>query len=326
MSGFFKWITFMLMLGILGAGCTRQVDLAKIAARNITYQMTHSVQPAPARLEVPARNNPGIHAGWIGHSSVLVSFSGANLLIDPNFSRRIKIARRVVDVPIKPEEIRDLDFILISHSHYDHLDVPSLKRLPKQAVLIVPKGCRDLVDNLGYVRVIEMGWNENYEADGLRIEAISPIHWGKRSPFDDKARGYNSYLISKGGKTILFAGDTAYSRVFGEVGKQRKISLAFFPISAYKPDWFQRNHASPEQALQMFLESGADYMIPIHWGTFILSHEPLGEPVERLNREARRLAIQDRVIVLRQGESFTLPVFSHAKAQRAQRKPEETHK
>lgn len=307
MSRFFKWITIMSLLGILGAGCTRQVDLAKIAARNITYPITHSMQPPASKLEIFAKNNPGIHAGWIGHSSVLVSFSGTNLLMDPNFSRRIKIARRVVDVPLQPEEIPDLDFILISHSHYDHLDVPSLKRLPKQAVLIIPKGCRDLVENLGFSRVKEMGWDEAFEADGLRIEAIHPIHWGKRSPFDDKARGYNSYLISKGDKAILFAGDTAYSRVFGEVGKQRKISLAFFPISAYKPDWFQGNHATPEQALQMFLESRSGYMIPIHWGTFILSHEPLGEPIERLNREAKRLGIEDRVIVLRQGESFTIP-------------------
>ena len=83
--------------------------------------------------------------------------------------------------------------------------------------------------------------------------------------------------------------------------------IAFFPITAYKPAWFQRNHATPEDALKMFLESGAKFMVPIHWGTFILSHEPLEEPLERLRAEAKRLGIEDRVVVLKHGESFTIP-------------------
>ena len=163
------------------------------------------------------------------------------------------------------------------------------------------------MDGLGFSAVIEMGWNHVIEAHGLRIEAIRPAHWGRRSPFDEEDRGYNSYLISKDGRGILFAGDTGYSKIFAEKGKEQNLSLAFFPISAYKPDWFQVNHATPEQALQMFLESGARFMVPIHWGTFILSHEPLEEPIERLKTEARRLKIEDRVIILKQGESFTIP-------------------
>ena len=83
--------------------------------------------------------------------------------------------------------------------------------------------------------------------------------------------------------------------------------MAFLPISAYKPEWFRRNHASPEEALKMFIESGAKFMVPIHWGTFILSHEPLTEPPARLKIEAKRLGIEDRVIILRHGESFTVP-------------------
>jgi len=307
MVSFLKGILLMGMLGMLIAGCTRQIDLAKIVAKNISYEIRNPVQPPASKLKVFPRDNPGIHVGWVGHSTVLLSFYGTQILTDPNFSNRIKIARRVVGLPIEPEEIKDLDLILISHAHYDHLDLGSLKRFPREALLIVPQGCKALVEGLSFSRVIEMGWDQAIEVQGLRIEAIRPAHWGRRSPFDDKDRGYNSYLISKDGKGILFAGDTGYSRVFEEKGKGREILAAFFPISAYRPDWFRQNHASPEEALQMFVENGAKFMIPIHWGTFILSHEPIEEPLERLKAEARRLGLEDRVIILKHGESFTVP-------------------
>jgi L-ascorbate metabolism protein UlaG (beta-lactamase superfamily) len=307
MVSFIQGVLLMAMLDLLAAGCSHQIDLAKIVTKNLAYEISHSVQPPAARLTVFPRENPGIHAGWVGHSTVLLSFYGTQILTDPNFSSRIKIARRVVGLPIEPEEIKDLDLILISHAHYDHLDLPSLKRLPREALLVVPRGCKALVEGTGFPRTIEIGWNQILEVHGLQIEAIRPAHWGRRNPWNDEDRGYNSYLLSKNGITILFAGDTGYSNIFGEKGKEQKLSLAFFPISAYKPDWFQANHATPEQALQMFLESGAQYMIPIHWGTFILSHEPLEEPLEKLKAEAGRLGIEERVIILKHGESFTVP-------------------
>ncbi len=307
MASFTKGVLLVVMLEILISGCSRNLDLAKIVGKNIAYEIRHPVQSPAAKLKVFPRGNPGIHAGWVGHSTILLSFYGNQILFDPNFSNRLKIARRVVGLPLEPQEIKDLDLILISHAHYDHLDQPSLKRLPKKAFLIIPRGCKALVEGLGFSRVIEMGWNQVIEVHDLRIEAIRPAHWGRRSPFDGEDRGYNSYLISKDGKGILFAGDTGYSKIFGEKGKEQKLSMAFFPISAYKPDWFQANHSTPEQALQMFLESGAQFMVPIHWGTFILSHEPLEEPIERLKAAVGRLKIEERVIILKHGESFTVP-------------------
>jgi len=307
MFSFIKGVLLMTILGMLALGCGRQIDLAKIVAKNIAYEIKHSVKPPAARLKVFPKRNPGIHAGWVGHSTVLFSFYGTQILTDPNFSRRIKIARRVVDLPIQAKEIGELDLVLITHAHYDHLDMASLKRLRKGTQLIVPHGCRALVEKLGFSKVIEMGWEQLVEVWGLQIEAFRPAHWGRRGPWDDQDRGYNSYLISKNGKAILFAGDTGYSTIFRQKGKKKKIDLALFPISAYKPDWFRQNHATPEEALQMFLESGARFMIPIHWGTFILSHEPLEEPLKRLKAEAKRLGMEERVVILHPGESFTLP-------------------
>ena len=295
------------MLGMLAAGCTRQVDLAKIVAKNIAYEVSHPVQPPLTKLKVFPLGNPGIHAGWVGHSTVLLSFYGTQILTDPNFAKRIVIARRVVGLPIEPEEIRDLNLILISHAHYDHLDIPSLKRLPKKVLVFVPWGNSDLIKGLGFSRVVEMKWGESFAIDGLRVEAFQPAHWGKRHPFDGEGRGYNSYLLTKNGKSILFAGDTGYSKIFAAKGQGREIVCAFLSIGAYQPDWFRGNHASPEEALKIFAESGAKFMIPIHWGTFILSHEPLEEPLKRLKAEAARLGLEERVIILKHGESFTLP-------------------
>jgi L-ascorbate metabolism protein UlaG (beta-lactamase superfamily) len=307
MVSFTRGILLMGILGMLTAGCGRNLDLAKIVAKNIAHESRHPIRPPASKLKAFPRDNPGIQMGWVGHSTMLLSFYGTLILTDPNFSHRIFVARRAVDLPIRPEEIKELDLVLISHPHYDHLDLPSLKRLPRETPVIVPPGCKDLIDGLGFSKVVEMKWGETFPANGLRVEAFRPMHWGRRSPFEDEERGYNSYLLTKNGKAILFAGDTGYSRVFGEKGEGREILVAFFPISAYKPDWFRQNHATPEEALKMFMESGARYMVPIHWGTFILSHEPLEEPYKRLKAEASRLGIEDRVIILQHGESLTVP-------------------
>lgn len=293
--------------GTLFSGCSQQIDLSKIVAKNIAYEFSHLIQLPATKLKLFHRGSPGIHVGWVGHSTILLSYYGTQILFDPNFSNRIKIARRVVGSPIEPEEIKELDLVLISHAHYDHLDLPSLKRLPRETSLIVPPGCKPLIDGLGFSKIVEMNWGETFSANGLQVEAFKPTHWGRRSPFEEENRGYNSYILTKNGRSILFAGDTGYSNIFGEKGRGLDIVIAFFPITAYKPDWFRQNHAAPEEALKMFVESGAKFMVPIHWGTFILSHEPLEEPLKRLKAEALRVGIEDRVIILQHGESFTIP-------------------
>ncbi len=313
MHALLKKPLFFAIMGILVfmlTGCSRYWDLAKIAGNNFLYEIQHPLQLPAAKLKFPSPKelaNDHIYAGWIGHSTVLLSLSGTLILTDPNFSPRIKIARRLVGLPIKPEEIPKLHLILISHAHYDHLDPSSLRRLPKEAWVVVPPGCRPLVEGLGFAGIQELGWNERFVFQDVEIEAFQPAHWGRRSPFDEKDRGYNAYLLTKKGDTVFFAGDTGYSSHFAAKTKGKDVLLAFLPISAYKPEWFRRNHANPEEALQMFLESGARFMIPIHWGTFILSHEPIHEPIDRLKKEGYRLNISDRVIILKHGESLILP-------------------
>jgi L-ascorbate metabolism protein UlaG (beta-lactamase superfamily) len=313
MNSFQKKFLLCCFLGVVGGmltGCGRYWDLARIVGKNLVYEIQHPLLPPAAALKIPPPGKSGsneIWAGWIGHSTVLLSMSGTLILTDPNFSPRIKIARRLVGLPADPEDLGNLHLILLSHAHFDHLDIPSLKRLPKKARIVVPQGCRDLVEDLGFAEVVELGWNERFTFQDLEIEAFQPAHWGKRSPFDEKDRAYNAYLMTKGEKTVLFAGDTGYSRTFSEKTRDKKPVLSFLPITAYSPEWFRGNHLTPEEAQQVFLETKSQFMIPIHWGTFILSHEPIGEPIERLKKEAARLNIEDRVIILKPGESFTVP-------------------
>jgi L-ascorbate metabolism protein UlaG (beta-lactamase superfamily) len=298
------------LLGLMLTACGRYWDLSKIVAKNFAYEIQNPVQPPAAKLKMPLPGNPGnqgIFAGWVGHSTVLINFSGTTLLTDPNFSRRIKILRRAVDIPLEPEELGSIDLVLISHAHYDHFDLQSLKRLSKDALLVIPSGCRELVEGLGFAGIIELGWNERFRFRDLEIEAFKPAHWAKRSWFDDEVRGYNAYLLTKNGKTILFAGDTGYSRIFAEKSKERDFLISLLPITAYKPEWFRRNHLNPEEALRVFQETQSRFMIPIHWGTFILSHEPIEEPIERLKAESLRLGIRERVIILKHGEFFRIP-------------------
>ena len=115
---FVRGLTITVIAGMMLPGCSQQLDLLKIVGKSFSYEWGHPVKPPAAKLEVFPPDNPGIHAGWVGHSTVLISFYGTQILLDPNFSHRIKIARRAVELPIQPEEIKDLDFILITHAHY----------------------------------------------------------------------------------------------------------------------------------------------------------------------------------------------------------------
>ena len=296
------------MLAPLLSGCQPYFTITRITFRNISYQLNHPIQPAPSRPEVNPIDTGGIKVSWIGHATMLINFYGTLILTDPNFSHRVGMARRIVEPALKPSELPPIDLIVISHAHFDHFNLGSLKRLPKNNILIIPRNCRDLVEGMGFTQVIELDWKEEVVVKGVVVKALRPNHWGRRTPFDDRERGYNAYILTKGGRSILFGGDTAYTKAIGDEGKGYNLAFAILPIGAYSPELWHKRHATPEEALQMFLESGAEYMIPMHWGTFILSLEPIGEPIERLKAEAQRLGVKRRILFLRPGETAAYPL------------------
>ena len=227
---------------------------------------------------------------------------GVRVVSDPTLFNRVGLSlgslltigpRRHTAPPLAPAGLQNLDVILITHAHMDHLDLPSLRALPKSAVVIACSGCAALIRPLGFTDVRELRWGEHTEVKGLSVTAMGAKHWGVRWPPMGRAYGYNSYVLERGGTRMLLACDSAYTPLF-ETLASNPPDVAAFSIAAYNP-WIH-NHANPEQVWTMFQQSGARYLVPIHWGTFRLSKEPMDEPMRRLlaaaGPETNRIAIR----------------------------------
>ena len=245
---------------------------------------------------------------FIGHSSFLLQIGGKNILVDPNFARWIFVLKRLRRPGLRLRELPPIDAVLVSHAHFDHLHRPSLRAIAwltrrktgKRPAIIVPRHVRDLVSDLGYGRVIELDWWQSVELGNVEITHVPSRHWGARI-VRDVHRGYGGYVMRSGKQSIYHAGDTAYFDGFREIGERLKPEVALLPIGAYHPDSFRRVHTSPEDAVQAFLDLGARWMVPMHYGTFRLSYEPVDEPVARLKADAKRRGIEKNICVLEEG-------------------------
>jgi L-ascorbate metabolism protein UlaG (beta-lactamase superfamily) len=262
---------------------------------------------------------------FIGHSSFLVQIGGRKLLIDPVFAERLIALRRLRRPGVKIKDLPAIDLVLLSHAHMDHLNRPSLRRIVahnikvagRAPIAVVPWGVEDLVDDLGFARVVTLEWWQTKSIGGLEITMTPCKHWGARLS-KDTHRGFGGYVIRGGGHTLYHSGDTAYFDGFAKIGSRLKPEVALLPIGAYRPDSYRGVHTCPEEALQAFLDLGARRMIPMHYGTFRLSQEPMEEPVERLMAAARQAGVAESVCVLPEGETdVTEPVTEPALTRRA---------
>ncbi|HKQ04794.1 MAG TPA: MBL fold metallo-hydrolase [Blastocatellia bacterium] len=244
------------------------------------------IQPAPYRPAPATWGDDELTLAWLGHATVLINFYGTWLLTDPALRPHVGVniagltigPRRLVRPALASNELPRLDAILVSHSHMDHCDLGTLKRLPRQTAAVVQSGNGDLVRR--FRRVNELAWGESVEINGARIEAIEVNHWGARR-LTDRHRGYGGFLITKNDRALVFGGDTAYTRAFGRLRERlSRIDVAMLPIGAYDP-WIYA-HANPEQAWAMRGEMNATYILPMHHSTFRLSREPVDEPITRL--------------------------------------------
>jgi L-ascorbate metabolism protein UlaG (beta-lactamase superfamily) len=246
---------------------------------------------AAGQLRPASWPSNAITVAWLGHATLLIDFLGVRVITDPTFFHRVGLnvaglftigPQRRTPVPLRPAALPPLDVILITHAHMDHLDLPSLSALPKQATVVSCPGCPDLIQPLGYADVRPLQWGESTFVHGLKITAIGARHWGRRWPWEAD-RGYNSYVLEKDGVRMLIACDSAFTTLFSQLRDTPPL-IAAFSIGAYDP-WIH-NHADPEQVWEMFRESGARYLVPIHWGTFRLSKEPMDDPLRRLIQAA----------------------------------------
>jgi L-ascorbate metabolism protein UlaG (beta-lactamase superfamily) len=256
--------------------------------RKLQEERKRPVYLSPNVPDVRAWSDKGVHAAWIGHSTVLLRIDGFTILTDPVLSTRIGIGigpvvlglKRLVHPAISIKELPAPDLILLSHAHMDHFDLPSLRKLENQRTTVVTAaGTSDLLRVGKYRSVRELRWNEACQIGPVRIKAFEVKHWGARMQTDTH-RGYNGYLIEAGRYRILFGGDTAFTDTFRAIRSSRPVDFAIMPIGAYDP-WIHA-HCNPEQALKMANDAGADLVLPVHHQTFKLSDEPLQEPIERL--------------------------------------------
>jgi L-ascorbate metabolism protein UlaG (beta-lactamase superfamily) len=245
---------------------------------------------------------------FIGHSSFFVQMGGHSVMIDPNFARRLFVLKRLRRPGLRVRDLPAIDLVLVTHAHFDHLHRPSLRAIVqnnlrvrgKAPVIVIPSHVTDLVSDLGFSEIIELDWWANSRHSGLTVTHVPSQHWGARI-LKDSHRGYGGYVLRAGKHSVYHAGDTAYFEGFREIGRRLSPELALLPIGAYNPETFRNVHTDPADATRAFLDLNARWMVPMHYGTFRLTHEPVDEPLQLLEQEARSAGIEDRVVVLEEG-------------------------
>jgi len=259
-----------------------------------------AIRPRPEALKdvplLPYRPGPlppadagTVAVTWAGHASWVVRIGGLTVLTDPVWSRRILgTPARITPVGVPWSSLPRVDAVVISHNHYDHLDAPTLRRLPRDTPVFVPAGLGRWFRRRRFTRVTELDWWEAGELGGVRFDFVPAHHWSKRGLLDTCRTLWGGWVLTApDGRRVHFAGDTGYGHWFRAIGRRYPgIDLALLPIGAYDPRWWLRDvHCDPEEAVQAAVDLGASRMAPMHWGTFVLSTEPVLEPLTRV-REA----------------------------------------
>lgn len=281
--------------------------------RQYWHDLRRDIAPAPARPDFAQWDQPGVHAAWLGHSTVLLRIDGYTVITDPVFSARAGIDLGLVTLGVKrltaPALTTDLlpqiDLILLSHAHMDHFDLPSLRALEhaRTQVITAPSTMDLLARPERYGRgVSELRWGQKMQAGPVTVRAIEVNHWGARLRTDTH-RGYNGYVIETAQRRVLFAGDTAWTDSFRSLRTSRDFDLAIMPIGAYNP-WI-RYHCTPEQAWTMGNAAGAARFMPVHHRTFPLGREPVNEPMQRFLTAAGGRG-EERIVLRRIGEQVSL--------------------
>ncbi len=240
---------------------------------------------------------------WIGHATFLIQAGGYSVLIDPNWAKWLKVIKRVRHPGLHIHDLPAIDAVLVTHAHFDHLDRTTLREIAADQPIVVPFEVGNLVHDLGFQSVHELHYWEHYELGPLKITLTPCHHWGARV-LHDSHRGFGGFVIEVNNRSIFHCGDTAYFDGFKEIGQRHNIDIALLPIGAYDPPSGREVHMNPEEAVQAFTELGAQRLVPMHYGTFRLSYEPMHEPLERLIACARAQGIENRVSVMTEGHSI----------------------
>lgn len=283
--------------------------------REWTIESWRPIAPASAKPESSKWSDARVTLAWLGHATVLINFFGIKLLTDPVLFPRVGIRlpgftigpKRLTAPALQFHELPQIDVILLSHAHFDHLDRRTLRCFDQNTVVVTARATHDLLKRTRFHAITELDWGQSTAvktaASEIEITAFQVNHWGARTQ-RDTYRGYNGYLIERSGRRIIFAGDTAMTENFGALRRRGAIDVAIMSIGAYNP-WIHA-HSTPEQAIQMADAAGARFVAPVHHQMFQLSFEPFREPIQRF--EAALSKTPERIAFREIGETFVLPL------------------
>jgi L-ascorbate metabolism protein UlaG (beta-lactamase superfamily) len=265
------------------------------------------------RLEVERPDFPGLfkrpgdYIVWLGHSTVLMRVGKMTIITDPVFWDVNFLIRRKTPLPVEPEKLPRIDYVLVSHNHYDHLNTRSIEFLKERfdPFFVTGPGYEDYFASIGTSKHIVLDWWQKHEADGIRIISLPAHHWSKRGFFDTNSMLWCSFLIEREGVKYYWVGDSGYYSGYREIGgKFGPVDVLLVPIGGYEPRWFMKTyHVNPEEAVEVARDVRAKTFIPIHWGTFDLTDEPLWFPIEHL-KEIYKGGKGPALEILNQGGTF----------------------
>jgi L-ascorbate metabolism protein UlaG (beta-lactamase superfamily) len=270
------------------------------------FKEHYAAEPtAPVRVDWRRVNAmEGLSLTFIKHAGLMIRDRGQTLLVDPIFGGLLPLIRDFSPLAFEPRELPPADHVLITHGHYDHLDLESLEALGGAPHYIAPPGYDALLVEAGALRLSRLDWFDTWRGDGLEVTLLPCNHWTMRNPLAGPNTGlWGSYLIrTRSGATLYISGDTGFFDGFDQLGGEYAIDLAIFNLGAYEPRWFMApSHMSPEETVRAFGELKARHLAVVHWGTFRLGDEPVHLPPQEIQRVLESQGLGERLIDWRHG-------------------------
>ncbi|AIE60283.1 MBL fold metallo-hydrolase [Bacillus methanolicus] len=265
------------------------------------------IPQAPKKeIEKLQQNRTKMSITWIGHSTFFIQMNGLNILTDPVWAKWMGFQKRLTEPGIPIAKLPEIDIVVISHGHYDHLDFGSIRKLKGSPVFYVPIGLKSAFTRRGYKNVIEANWWDTFSDRTLSLSFVPAQHWTRRSLCDTNTSHWGGWVIENEGRSVYFAGDTGYFRGFQEIADRFEIDIVLMPIGAYEPEWFMSvSHINPEDAIKAFLELKGKVFIPMHYGAYRLADDTGPEALERMQKEWDRLKLDKNLLkVLAIGETY----------------------